>query len=205
MQQCKKLYKGEEALELQSDELRAFILPGRGGKLASLYSREFGLELLSQIPCEHYTAPPDGHIFSPEDSSGFDDMFPTISECVYLWEPWRGSLMPDHGELWSLPWLLEEIEESAVQLSVLGKAFPYAFTKKFELAKNRLVIEYSAPISHYTFLRAYGRPIRFLAKDQGMYIEVPDGCDEIINAFEDRACPVGSMGKSKPAAEFSND
>ncbi len=41
------------------------------------------------------------------DIGGFDECLPTISACLYPEPPFAGVMMPDHGEVWALPWKYE--------------------------------------------------------------------------------------------------
>ena len=67
--------------------------------------------------------------------SGFDEVFPSIESCYYPVEPWEGVKVPDHGEVWSLPWRYE-VHEDSVDLSVHGVRFPYRLQKKIHFVKR---------------------------------------------------------------------
>jgi len=46
-----------------------------------------------------------GAVFVDQDMSGWDEMFPTINACTYpAPSPYAGITLPDHGEVWVLPW-----------------------------------------------------------------------------------------------------
>ena len=80
-------FKGEEAITLTSDLYDVTILPNRGAKIASIQYKPLMLELLSQLPDEKYQSKPNPlHGFTSEDSTGFDDMFPSILAGEYVWE-----------------------------------------------------------------------------------------------------------------------
>ncbi|MHB8276843.1 MAG: hypothetical protein ACYDIA_04225 [Candidatus Humimicrobiaceae bacterium] len=48
-----------------------------------------------------------GSTYVKAECAGFDEIFPTIDECFYVTYPWKGIPIPDHGEVWSIPWQLD--------------------------------------------------------------------------------------------------
>jgi galactose mutarotase-like enzyme len=143
-------YKGEPALTLENHALKVVVLPRRGAKIASIYAKEPGRELLWQYPGEAYPPLVPGSAFKPEDSSGFDDMFPTVNAEPYPFEPWARRPLPDHGEVWSMPWQLvtprdeaQDIEtRGSLTLEVEGRNFPYRLRKTLSLAGAALRVQY---------------------------------------------------------------
>ena len=71
-------YKGLNAYQIENEFLSLLILPQYGCKLASLYKKDTGREFLFQSPREKLTPPPYAAAFSAYDSSGFDEVFPSI-------------------------------------------------------------------------------------------------------------------------------
>jgi hypothetical protein len=75
-----------------------------------------------------------------DQSAGYDEMFPTIDECYIQQFPWRGTRLPDHGEVWSLNWALQQ-ESDSLTFSVYGVRLPYHLTRRvafIEPARLRL-------------------------------------------------------------------
>ena len=121
-------YKDQAAMTVESATLAAQFLTGIGGKLASLIYKPLGLELLVQRPGKTYLLQPYDGDYVAGECSGFDDMFPTIDACYYQGYPWKGTPIPDHGEVWSLPWDCQVIE-SRLHLTTHGVRFPYRLEK----------------------------------------------------------------------------
>ncbi len=122
-------YKDQPAMTIASAAVVAQFLPGVGAKLASLIYRPANLELLVQRPAAAYRlAAYDGDYVLDGECSGLDDMFPSIDRCFYESYPWRGTPIPDHGEVWSLPWDCE-IEEDRLHFTIYGVRFPYRLEK----------------------------------------------------------------------------
>lgn len=118
---------------MESEALKATILPRWGSKLASLIYKPLGGELLWQNPAKAYRASSYADPYELGEASGFDEMFPTISRCFYEREPWAGVEMPDHGEVWSLPWAYQ-LEGEHLLLWVEGVRFPYRIEKTIGMA-----------------------------------------------------------------------
>lgn len=119
-----------EAWVLENENLRTVIVPDLGAKLASLVDKRSGLEWLvgpADRPVKKITY---GASFTEQDMSGWDEMFPTIVACNYPGPGERsGAPLPDHGEVWALPWTVSQASDGKLTLSVEGYALPYCLTR----------------------------------------------------------------------------
>jgi len=139
---AKATHKDVGSLILESDALRVTIIPDHGSKMASLMHKRTGFEYLYQLPGETFRKAAYGESYERGEASGFDEMFPTITECLCDVNPWKGTLMPDHGEVWSLPWHHEE-SDSSVRLWVHGVRFPYILSKEISFeTENTILLRY---------------------------------------------------------------
>lgn len=111
--------------------LEVAILPEVGAKMISLRAPS-GREWLWQTRRRPFRVPEYGGAFEAYDISGFDECFPGIGEGPYPTGPWEGVTVPDHGELWTLPWRAE-IDGDTLTLSVNGVRFPYRLEKRVSL------------------------------------------------------------------------
>ena len=164
---------GMQAFELRSSELLVTILPRLGGKITSLRYLPSGRQWLWQDPQRPLRAASYGDDFASYDLSGFDECFPSIGECHYPEVPFKGIPIPDHGEVWSLPWNAEPLP-NGLKLVVHGVRFPYVFEKKVTLLPaSRCEIEYKisnpAPVDFKCAWSAH--PL--FAVDSGMRIMLP--------------------------------
>ena len=194
-------YKGEEAIVLQNDALKVVVLPRWGAKLASIFYKPLGAELLWQNPGKQYRKTVYGDPYEAGETSGFDEMFPTISRCFYEAEPWSGTEIPDHGEVWSIPWKYE-ITEKQVKLSVEGAHFPYALQKSVYLDKAAVHQQYRvANQSAYDFDYIWAAHPLFNTCE-GMKLIVPQGMHSIVNAVPSKR--LGPYGRTYdfPAAKL---
>jgi galactose mutarotase-like enzyme len=137
-------YKDVRALVLESAALRITVVPDWGAKMASLVHKKTGFEHLYQLPGQAFRKVAYGASYAEGEVAGFDEMFPSISECYCDLAPWAGVKIPDHGEVWSIPWQFE-VSESEVRLTVHGVRFPYALAKKVTLERaNTILLRYEA-------------------------------------------------------------
>ncbi len=128
-------FKNWPALILENDFASMIVIPQIGGKVVSLQSRVTGREFLWQDDTRPYRQPRYGDAFGNYDASGFDECFPSIGECSYPGFPWQGVSVPDHGELWCIPWHYE-VSDSTVYLHAYGIRFPYHFEKWITLSPD---------------------------------------------------------------------
>ena len=174
-------YHSVPALVLENDLLRVVVLPDRGSKMASLFYKPGIVELLWSPSDGLYPPARYAEAYDAWHSTGFDEMFPSIAPCNYEAYPWAGTAIPDHGEVWSLPWAWS-IEHDAIRLEVYGVRFPYRLNKRVRLQPGYVEIAYQATnLSGFDldFLWA-AHPLFNAAPDTE--IVVPPGMDSIVNA-----------------------
>ncbi len=164
---------GLVALRLAEHDLNVVVLPGLGAKISSL--RWQGDEILAQNPRKplrlaRYAAP-----YAEFDASGFDECLPTVGPCLYPEDPWQNVEVPDHGEVWSIPWAWE-VQPDALHLSCRSIRFSYEFHKSLSVpAPGCLRLRYA-------LVNRAGAPFKFLwsshpllALRPGMRIYLPPG------------------------------
>jgi galactose mutarotase-like enzyme len=177
-------YKDVSAVILENDDLTVKILPDWGSKIASIVYMPLNRELLWQNPGDVYRKTAYGDGYETGEVSGFDEMFPTITACRS--ENTAREIadvveIPDHGEVWSIPWEYETRGDT-VRLHVNGVRFPYRLEKQVSLIGAAVHIEYAAENlsgSDFDFIWA-AHPL--FNASEGMEIIVPEGMNEIINS-----------------------
>lgn len=124
---------------LENDWLRVAVAPQLGAKITSLRYKPQNFEVLSQPTDGTYRLPQYGDSFADYDTSGADEMFPTIDCCRC---PGREEVsLPDHGELWSLPWQ-QKVKDGCLETTVKGVRLPYRFWRRLSLQDNRVLLHY---------------------------------------------------------------
>lgn len=129
---------GMSAWSLESSDLRVVTVPDMGAKIVSIFDKRAKHEWL---------LPPGNHSFKPvaygsafvdQDMSGWDEMFPTINACTYPAPgPYAGVKLPDHGEVWALPWNVNQAGQDVLQMSVSGRVLPYRLSRSMTLTDSR--------------------------------------------------------------------
>ena len=86
---------------LENESVRILVQPELGGKIASIFLKRPGLELLQQ-PLHSQRQRIWAQDFAASDASGWDECLPTIAACeVSVGTEVRR--IPDHGDIWLLP------------------------------------------------------------------------------------------------------
>jgi galactose mutarotase-like enzyme len=132
---------GEPGLALRSDDLEVVVLPRRGAKIASLRHRSRRREWLEQPTADLPDPPAYGSAFTDAGMFGWDEMLPTIDASSYPDGEHRGVPLPDHGEVWTLPWETRLAGETLV-FSRSGRALPYRVTRTMRVQNAHLQLEY---------------------------------------------------------------
>jgi hypothetical protein len=189
----KSAYKDQEALTLESDVLKAQFLPHIGSRMCSLIYKPLDLELLTQRDNKEYRMQSYDKDYLKGECSGFDEMFPTINEDYYQEYPWKGIKIPDHGEVWALPWDLS-MEEDKIVMQVNGIRFPYKLKKVVSFLDEsilRIGYELINP-SPFDLDYLWAAHAMFILEEEAEII-LPPGVDKIIStmSYSDR---LGSYG-----------
>lgn len=164
---------------LESHKIKIKILPNYGGKIISIINKENNKEILFQ-KLKKLKTPTYGSIFSEYDSSGFDECFPSIDECLYPEGSRKGLKIPDHGEVWAMPWKVE-IKENKAYLEVTSKKFKYTLKKIVSLIGNKIKIDYEIMNLGSDDLAYIWTPHMLLNCDENTKIVVPNYLDKIIS------------------------
>ncbi len=139
---------GHGARVLLGEEIKVTVEPDRGGRITSMVHLPSGREWLTQP--EMARAPSAyGSSFTDGDMAGWDEMLPTIQACAH---PGPGSaggvLLPDHGEVWALPWRVDDaLGTQDLTLSVEGRALPYRLVRRSRIREPAsLAIDYQLEV-----------------------------------------------------------
>lgn len=167
------------ALALESELVRVVTVPDLGAKIVSLFDKAHQHEWLVP-PMRPLTQTIYGADFVSQDMSGWDEMMPTIVACVY-----QGHRLPDHGEVWSIPWQVAQTSGEIV-LSVLGVALPYRLTRNTALvAADCLEVRYSlVNRAEIAFPYLWAAHPQFCADDQTR-LALPEEVTQMVNVIDD--------------------
>lgn len=137
-------WRSMDALVLESSTLRVATIPQLGGKIVSLCDKRSGREWLVATGGRELRPIAYGASFVEQDMSGWDEMFPTIVACAYPGQgEFHGAALPDHGEVWTLPWVVAAADAGGVTLAVEGRALSYRLTRTLTYsAADTLALHY---------------------------------------------------------------
>ncbi|BFM13183.1 hypothetical protein R50072_33360 [Simiduia litorea] len=132
---------GFSAFTLTNDRMSVTVIPSLGGKIISLQSRQTGVEWLWRNEALPYRPACYGDNYvRAHDTGGIDECVPTVDTCRLPTSAgiWGGSLLPDHGEIFSQSWQLinavvDEQGTAILHLEVQGEALPYRFQRMMRL------------------------------------------------------------------------
>jgi hypothetical protein len=171
---------GAAPIGLDSSILSLTIDPASGARITSLIYRPSGQELLwRQPPLADW--PRYDALESAADIQGWDECFPAIGPGPHPPGPWGTVYNPAQGEVYALPWQVDEASPLAAILSVHGVRFPYALTRELSLVgPGTLRLRYRAA-NHcaypFPFLWS-AHPL--LSAPDGARIELPDSVRSVI-------------------------
>ncbi|WP_404405387.1 DUF5107 domain-containing protein [Jeotgalibacillus malaysiensis] len=178
----KGTFKGLEAIILENQHLKAVILPDFGGKVASFYDKKADYEWFYQAKVDQLPMPHYGSAFGEYTPSGFDDLFPGVDEGPH---PLNNRKVPDHGEVWSMVWEIDEKLDNGVTLEVKSPVFRYILKKTITLLDDGLEVRYRAKNTGEAPFAYIWAPSILLNMNEHTQIEVPEECEEIISIEPD--------------------
>jgi galactose mutarotase-like enzyme len=126
-------------LIMQTDTLRATVLPALGGKIASLRWLRSNVELL-QAPLAPYAARTFTMAFDEGDASGFDECLPSVAACAVATGNGTAQV-PDHGDFWRLEWEASQ-KSNEIRMAAMGVSLPLRFERAVTLEGDTLSIDY---------------------------------------------------------------
>ncbi|HWD94322.1 MAG TPA: hypothetical protein VG938_18470 [Verrucomicrobiae bacterium] len=132
--------QGFDVYALSNEKVEVAVVPQLGAKIVSVKDRRTGREWMwhpPHGPILFNNGPGDDFFRSP--LIGIDECLPTIEPCV-----WRGRKLPDHGEVWSAAWDVDEEawQKGALKTSVRLEISPFDFERTIELEENEICLSY---------------------------------------------------------------
>lgn len=192
-------WHGFTAWQIEDAHLRVVIVPALGAKIASLVDKQTGQEWLAP-PTHAVRERGYGDVFTDHDLAGWDEMFPTINACPAPHAP--EVHLPDHGEVWALPWEVVEQDAQMITLRVTGRALAYRLTRRAALQQGRLHLAYqlenhsNAPLP---FLWA-AHPL--FKAEVGCTVELPAQVTQVINTADHPRIGTPDMTLAWPSAQL---
>lgn len=125
---------------LQNSQLAVIVVPGEGGRVASIRSLHSGVEFLTQsLKSGSHVRPGLSTSFEDGPCAGMEECLPTVGPCGPDTE---GGPAPDHGDFWQLAWKVTETSSTQLRLHAIGFSRPLLFSKELSLKGSELRIGY---------------------------------------------------------------
>jgi len=181
-------YKGWASVVIESEAVRAEVVPELGGKIVSLLYKPTGKQWLLDAGSRVLRQPDYGSAFTDWDMSGWDECFPTINACSFA-----GTELPDHGEVWPLPWNCE-VKEGTIACAVDTVRLPLRLTRTLSMpSPDTLRLAYRADNLHgeseTPFLWAAHPQF---AVDEPTRVLLPESMREMLCVFGGRELTAGT-------------
>ncbi len=162
-----------DAVECSSESVVVRFSATTGAKVTSLYHRPTAREWLA-ARAEGVEGGSDGATYDARVAYGWDECFPSIGPGIYPAEGrWAGTLLPDHGELWSRPWNTVDAGPNHVEMEVSGSCLPYRFRRRIEVEGEDVLLSYSVANTGDDAYRALWAMHPLLAVEPGARILLP--------------------------------
>jgi galactose mutarotase-like enzyme len=122
----------EENVVITAGGCSILVMPALGGKISSL---RIGPHELLHAPLNPYGPRNQTMGFAEGDASGWDECLPSVAECSVTTESGIATV-PDHGDLWRVPWQVIESTEDSITLRAQCFSLPLELTRSLILSET---------------------------------------------------------------------
>lgn len=173
-----------DAIIMENESIKLSILPELGFKMASMVYKKKHKELFFQPTAKKYKRAQYGASFAAYDTSGCDEMLPTIDSCIYRNEGSEDILLPDHGEVWSRPWNVDMAKDK-VRGYIQLQSLPLTFEKilQFE-GKHSIRMDYAVTNQQDMDIALIWALHGLHVFDENTRILLPSEVNQVINVHE---------------------
>ena len=186
---------------LANAQVRVGVIPGLGAKVDSLTHLPTGRQWLlapsGALPDRHEYA----SAFTGTVMCGWDEMLPTVDPCRYPARPYAGVQLPDHGEVWALPWNVVQCTATSVTCAVEGRALPYRMRRSVSIDGPTITMRYTLAVDGDAELALLWAPHPQFTVRPGTTLRLPPTVNQLTvvgqephGGSEHRVLPVGEAG-----------
>jgi galactose mutarotase-like enzyme len=174
---------GQPALTLETSALRLVTVPEMGAKIVSLFDKQNGREWLLPPTNRDFRPVAYGASFVDQDMSGWDEIFPTTVACLYPAEGrYKHAPLPDHGEVWAIPWQVDGMMLDSIRLSTVGHALPYRLTRTAQVIEDQRVrLAYEVVNTSSEPLTGLWSAHPQFVVDAETRVRLPEGVTHVVN------------------------
>ncbi len=129
--------QGFTIARLGNTEVEVAVIPALGAKISSLRALPDGREWMWRPPGPLRLFDCPSADFAKSTLIGADECFPTVRDCRV-----GGRDLPGHGEVWNLPWVLDETPTDVIRTSLRLPISPFTITRTVSLDRDSVVLTY---------------------------------------------------------------
>lgn len=140
MRQFTETHDDFSLIGLTSEQCRVAVVPELGAKILSLCNLRTHREWMWRPPgALRLWKNSEGESFLNSTFVGADECLPTIAPCA-----WSGRTVPDHGEVWSIPWTLDSdaLSKNIIRTTVSLPRSPFFFERSLTINQNKVLLDY---------------------------------------------------------------
>lgn len=127
-----------QLIRLASDALEVTVAPELGAKVVSLKGLKSGREWMwHPEPTLRLFRNKPGDAFENGTIVGWDECIPTVDPCR-----WKNRDLPDHGEIWSVPWHVESKTATTLATAVDFPVSPFRMRRSLTVRGAELTADY---------------------------------------------------------------
>jgi len=188
---------GFELVTLTSDAVRLSVVPTLGAKVCSLTDLRTGREWMWSPPGpRRFFTSEFGSPFPDSTLIGADECLPTIGACT-----WNGRHLPDHGEVWSVPWALDRtaLASDAIVTTVDLAVSPLRLRRRITLSGATVTFAYAVTNlgeAPEEFLWAFHPLLTYVEGDRA---EFPPGTGRLLMECASFANGRGTLPSVRPS------
>ncbi|MCI0679610.1 MAG: hypothetical protein L0Z63_11305 [Actinobacteria bacterium] len=163
-------------ISLSSDELGVLVAPSLGGRIVEVTDLGRARQWLWRNHHQAVSAPDGSAGYDDVWQGGFEELFPNDAP-----ESLHGVELPDHGDLWSVPWRIEDLTSETLSLAAMSVSGQTLVRKSMSVEGPNLAISYRME-------RLRDNPLRYLFKlhaaiavDEHCRIDLPGGFVEKVD------------------------
>lgn len=127
---------------IENEAWRLEVYPQFGGKVLSIIDKADEFELTFDYPAEFPTTCQYDQPYASSYYAGWDECFPAVAPGPYPGHPYKGTVIPDHGELWGVPTIAIPTKDG-ITTEWNGLRFGYRLARRLWIEGPTLGAEYT--------------------------------------------------------------
>lgn len=193
---------GFQAYRLSTSAWETICIPELGANLPEFVDLATGRQWLyvnPEVPIQRHDY---GCPYGWGSADGIDECFPAIAQGRYPNGPHASVVIPDHGDLWTLPWVVEEAND-VLRTHIHGPLLPYRFERTLSETEDGqgMLFSYRLTNTGTTDLDYMWSSHPVFAAVKGMGVDVEPGAE--FSVYAEHGGRFGGVGTTHRWGEGS--